>query len=108
MPNGAVSVSPSSTTMSSAGIPTSWPPTWAQVVSGPGPWSPAAGPDDGLARHVHLEVGRVEHLDAEDVVLAAVARAERLGHGGDPEAEQPAPLTSLGLLAPEILVADGR
>src|SRR5439155_18216177 len=31
-----------------------------------------AGPDDRLAGHVDLEFGRVEHLDAEDVVLPAV------------------------------------
>jgi hypothetical protein len=37
MPNGAVSVSPSSTTMSSAGMPSSWLTIWAQVVSCPWP-----------------------------------------------------------------------
>ena len=66
-----------------------------------------AGADDGLARHVHLEVGRVEHLDAEDVVLAAVASAQRLGHGGDAEPEEPPALPGLRLLAPEVLVPDG-
>ncbi len=54
-----------------------------------------------------LELGRVEHLDAEDVVLTAVAGAERLGHRGDTEAEQPAPGPGRCLLPPEILVADG-
>ncbi len=38
MPNGAVSVSPSSTTTSSAGMPSSWATIWAQVVSWPWPW----------------------------------------------------------------------
>ncbi len=38
MPNGAVSVSPSSTTTSSAGMPSSWLTIWAQVVSCPWPW----------------------------------------------------------------------
>src|SRR6266487_2069023 len=38
MPNGAVSVSPSSTTTSSAGMPSSWATIWAQVVSCPWPW----------------------------------------------------------------------
>ena len=38
MPNGAVSVSPSSTTTSSAGMPSSWLTIWAQVVSCPCPW----------------------------------------------------------------------
>src|ERR1700745_1327309 len=37
MPNGAVSVSPSSTTTSSAGMPSSWATIWAQVVSWPWP-----------------------------------------------------------------------
>ena len=37
MPNGAVSVSPSSTTMSSAGMPSSWLTICAQVVSCPWP-----------------------------------------------------------------------
>ena len=53
-----------------------------------------------------LELGRVEHLDAEDVVLAAVARAQRLGHRGDAQAQQPAPRPRLRLLPPEVLVAD--
>ena len=64
------------------------------------------GAEDRLARHVHLEIGGVEHLDAEDVVLAAVARAERLGHRGDAEAEQPTALAGRRLLCPEILVVD--
>ena len=38
IPNGAVSVSPSSTTMSSAGMPSSWATIWAHVVSWPWPW----------------------------------------------------------------------
>ncbi len=38
MPNGAVSVSPSSTTTSSAGMPSSCATIWAQVVSCPWPW----------------------------------------------------------------------
>ena len=48
-----------------------------------------AGPQDRLAGRVHPQLGGVEHLDAEDVVLAAVAGAERLGHRGDADAEQP-------------------
>jgi len=65
-----------------------------------------AGAEDRLAGHVHLEIGGVEHLDAEDVVLAAVARAERLGHRGDAEAEQPSALAGRRLLFPEVLVVD--
>ncbi len=38
MPNGAVSVSPSSTVTSSAGMPSSWATIWAHVVSWPWPW----------------------------------------------------------------------
>ena len=86
------------------------PSSWADDLS-PGRLVPLAlalraGPEDGLAGHVHLEIGRVEHLDAEDVVLAAVARAQRLGHGGDAQAEQPAPLPRLRLLTAELLVVD--
>ena len=38
MPNGVWSVSPCSTTMSSAGMPSSWVTIWAKVVSWPWPW----------------------------------------------------------------------
>ena len=106
MPNGAVSVSPSSTTTSSAGMPSSCAMICAQVVSCPCPWDLAPVRRIALPRHVHLEIGRVEHLDAEDVVLAAVARAERLGHRGDAQAEQTPPLARFCLLLPEVLVVD--
>src|SRR5262249_28115238 len=66
-----------------------------------------AGADDGLAGHVPPQLGRVEHLDAEDVVLPAVARAQRLGHRGDAQAQQPAALAGLLLALLEVLVADG-
>ena len=62
---------------------------------------------DCLAGHVNAQLGRVEHLDTEDVVLAAVAGAERLGHGGDTEAEQLAALARFFLLLLEGVVADG-
>jgi hypothetical protein len=62
---------------------------------------------DRLAGGVHPQLRGVEHLDAEDVVLAAVAGSERLGHHGDADPEP----SSLGqgclLLAQEVLVADG-
>src|SRR4029079_9105218 len=64
------------------------------------------GPQDRLAGHVHPPLGGVEHLDAEDVVLTAVARAERLRHAGDADAQQPPVLRGLGLLAAEALVVD--
>src|SRR5579859_75225 len=54
--------------------------------------APRAGPQDRLAGHVDLQLGGVEHLDPEDVVLAAVARAEWLGHRRDAQPEQLAPL----------------
>ena len=65
-----------------------------------------AGAEDRLAGHVHPQLGGVEHLDAEDVVLAAVARPERLGHRRDPDAEQPAASLGLLLLPLEVVVAD--
>ena len=66
-----------------------------------------AGAQQGLAGHVHPDLGRVEHLDPEDVVLAAVARAQRLAHRGDADTEQPAVLPGLLLLPEEVLVAHG-
>jgi hypothetical protein len=54
-----------------------------------------------------LRLGRVEHLDAENVVLAAVAGSERLGHRRDAETQQLAALARLGLLLPEVLVTHG-
>ena len=65
-----------------------------------------AGAQDGLAGHVDPQFGRVEHLDAEDVVLAAVAGAERFGHGRDADAQETTVLRSLLLLLEEVLVAD--
>ena len=65
-----------------------------------------AGAQERLAGHVHAQLGGVEHLDAEDVVLAAVAGAERLGHRRDADAEQAALLLRLLLLPQEVLVAD--
>ena len=62
--------------------------------------------EERLAGHVDPELGRVEHLDAEDVVLAAVARSERLGHRRDADAEQPSARLRLFLLLQEVLVAD--
>ena len=73
-------------------MPSSWATIWAQVVSWPWPWRLGAGAQDRLAGHVDPQLGGVEHLDAEDVVLAAVAGAERLGHRRDADAEQPAAL----------------
>jgi hypothetical protein len=92
IPNGAVSVSPSSTDDVLGRD--------AQLVGDdlrPGGLVPLAlglgpGAQDRLAGHVDPQLGRVEHLDAEDVVLAAVAGPERLGHRRDADAEQPAPL----------------
>ena len=106
MPNGAVSVSPSSTTMSSAGMPSSWATICAHVVSWPWPCDFAPVRRMRLAGHVHPQLGGVEHLDAEDVVLAAVAGAERLGHRRDADAEQPAALARLLLLRAEVGVPD--
>src|SRR5207244_3933178 len=60
----------------------------------------------GLAARVHPELGAVEHLDADDVELPAVAGAERLGHGGDTDADVAPVLAGLGLLPAEVLVPE--
>ncbi len=65
-----------------------------------------ARPQQRLAGHVNPQLCRVEHLDAQDVVLAAVAGTERLGHRRDPDAEQTPLLLRLLLLFQEVLVAD--
>ena len=75
-------------------MPSSWATICAHVVSWPWPCDLGAGAQDRLAGHVHPQLGGVEHLDAEDVVLAAVAGAERLGHRRDADAEQPAAASS--------------
>ena len=64
-----------------------------------------AGTQDRLARHVNPQLGRVEHLDAENVVLAAVACPQRFGHRRDPDTEQPTPLLRFFLLLQEVVVA---
>src|SRR6516225_3242057 len=77
MPNGAVSVSPSSTTTSSAGMPSSWLTIWAQVVSWPCPWVRAP---------------------VRTMALPVMCTSS--------SAESPAALPGLGLLTAEVLVAD--
>ena len=66
------------------------------------------GAQDRLAGHVDPQLGRVEHLDAEDVVLPAVAGAQGLGHGRDADAQQAALGLGLLLALQEALVVDGR
>ena len=58
IPNGAVSVSPSSTTMSSAGMPSSWATIWAQVVSCP--WPCVAAPVRTMALPVMCTLSSAE------------------------------------------------
>ncbi len=60
----------------------------------------------GLARGVDPELGRVEHLDADDVVLPGVAGAERLGHRRDADTEQAALLAGSLLALQEAVVVD--
>ena len=87
-------------------MPSSWATICAHVVSWPWPCDFAPGAQDALAGHVDPQLGGVEHLDAEDVVLAAVAGAERLGHRRDADPEQPAALARLLLLRAEVGVPD--
>jgi hypothetical protein len=64
------------------------------------------GAQDRLTGHVDPQLGRVEHLDSEDVVLSAIAGAERLGHRRDADTEETTLLTGLLLILQELLVAD--
>ena len=52
------------------------------------------------------QLGRVEHLDTEDVVLAAVPGAKRFSHCGDAYAQQTSVLSRFFLLLQEVLVSD--
>src|SRR5206468_11935337 len=61
---------------------------------------------DRLPRRVHAQLGGVEHLDPEDVVLPARARADDLGERREADAEQPPFLARPLLLLPELRVAD--
>ena len=62
--------------------------------------------EDRLAGRVDAQLGRVEHLDPEDVVLAAGPGADDLGEAGHADPEQPALLLARPLLLAELLVAE--
>ncbi len=55
---------------------------------------------------MHAQLGGVEHLDAEDVVLAARAGTHDLGERGEPDPDQLPLLARLLLLLAQLLVAD--
>ena len=57
--------------------------------------------------HVDPQFSGVEHLDADDVVLATVAGSERLGHRRDSDTEQLAALSRFLLLGLERRIPDG-
>ena len=65
-----------------------------------------ARPQNCFASHVDPQLGGVEHLDAENVVLTAVAGAKRFGHRRDADPEQPPALLGLFFLRKEVLIAD--
>ena len=46
--------------------------------------------EDRLAGRVHAQLGGVDHLEAEDVVLLRRPRADRLGEVRDADADEPA------------------
>ena len=61
---------------------------------------------DGLAGGVDPDLAAVEHLEAQDVEVLGRAGAHDLGEARDADAHQLSSLTLLGLLAPQIGVAD--
>src|SRR5712692_7208012 len=61
---------------------------------------------DRLAGRVHAYLGRVEHLDAEDVEVPRRTGADDLGEARNANAHQLAFLALFGLLAAQCIVAD--
>src|SRR6266498_4899552 len=59
--------------------------------------------EDRLAGRMDAKFGRVEHLQAEDVVILTWARPDDLGEGCQPDAEQPALLPGSLLLLHDAL-----
>ena len=62
--------------------------------------------EDRLPGRMDAQLGRVEHLDPEDVVLAARARADDLGEAREADPDQPPFLARPLLLLAQLLVAD--
>src|SRR5262249_58015141 len=62
--------------------------------------------EDRLARRVNAQLGRVEHLDPEDVVLPARAGADDLRERGEADAEQFPLIARPLLLLAQHVVAD--
>src|SRR3984893_13990162 len=103
MPNGAVSVSPSSTTMSSAGMPSSWATICAQVVSCPWPWLFAP------VRRMALPVMCTLRSAESNILMPRMSYSRLLpAPSGSVMVEMPRPssLPRLSLLAAELLVVD--
>src|SRR5438045_6247807 len=61
---------------------------------------------DRLPGRVHAQLGRVEHLDPEDVVLAARARADDLREAREPDPEQAPLVPGAALLLAQLLAPD--
>ena len=61
---------------------------------------------DGLAGGMHPDLGRVEHLEAEDVEVLRGPGPDDLGEAGDADAHELAALALLGLLPAQLGVAD--
>ena len=62
--------------------------------------------EDRLAGRVDAQLGRVDHLDAEDVVLLRRPRADRFGEVRDPDAHELALGARRRLLLAQVVVAD--
>ena len=101
-----MSVSPSSTSTCAAGMPELLGDDLRVGRLVPLPLALGAEPRRRLARRVHPDFGRVEHLDPEDVELLRRPGAHDLGEAADADAHQLAALALLGLLLPQRRVAD--
>src|ERR1700743_3202341 len=108
MPNGAVSVSPSSTVTSSAGMPSSWATIWPQVVSWPWPWPRAP------VRKIAFPVMCTRSSAESNILMPRMSYSRLLpAPSGSLMVEMPMPssrprcLASFFLLREELLVADG-
>ena len=101
-----LSVSPSITVMSWGGIPSSFADDLRERRLVALALRLHAELEDRLARRVDAQLRRVEHLDPEDVVVLARARADDLGEARKADPDQAPLLARLPLLLAQRRVAD--
>ncbi len=62
--------------------------------------------EDRLARRMDAQLGRIDHLESNDVVVAAGSSTDRFGEAGDADADVAALLSCLGLFLTKVLVVN--